>query len=72
MQNMQEPPKMISTKDLSYIEDMFNWNFTACKKAHCYKEKVQDEEIKQFLENISSMHKTICQNLINILGGNYE
>lgn len=29
---MEKVPDMISTKDLSYIEDMFNWHFIICKK----------------------------------------
>lgn len=33
---MQNVPNIISTKDLSYICDMFNWNFTTAKKALNY------------------------------------
>lgn len=29
---MNEVPTMVSTKDLSYIEDMLKWNFTLIKK----------------------------------------
>jgi len=64
---MESRENMISTKDLSYIEDMFNWNFTATKKIHCYMEKVQNEEIKNFFENLYEGHKNICETLINML-----
>ena len=37
---------MISTKDLAYLSDIFEWNFTAGKVANHYKEEVDNEEIK--------------------------
>lgn len=64
---MEEVPIMISTKDLAYIEDIFNWNFNAAKTANDFSEKVEDEEIKEFIEDTYEMHKNICQTLINTL-----
>lgn len=69
---MNEPPLMISTKDLSYISDMFEWNFTASKVAHDFEEEVIDPEIKDLITNVSTMHANICRKLISILGGQYE
>lgn len=72
---MNNVPNIISTKDLSYICDMFHWNFTASKKALHYSNEVTDEEIKEELENIYEMHKNISSDLLNILsngGNNYE
>lgn len=64
---------LITTKDLSYICDMFNWNFTTAKKAHFYSNEVSDEEIKNKFLEIFNMHKEICNSLLNILnGGNNE
>lgn len=65
---MEKVPTMISTKDLSYISDMFNWNFTAAKKALCYSNEVNDMEIKSELEKVYKMHKEISKELIDILG----
>ena len=48
---MQNVPNIISTKDLSYICDMFNWNFTTAKKALNYSNNVTDNEIKDELQN---------------------
>lgn len=64
---MEKVPTMISTKDLSYICDMFNWNFTAAKKALCYSNEVNDTEIKEELQTVYEMHKEISNELINIL-----
>jgi hypothetical protein len=66
---MQNVPNIISTKDLSYICDMFNWNFTTAKKALHYSNNVTDNEIKEELLNIFDMHKQICNGLLNILNG---
>ena len=46
---MKQIPNIISTKDLSYLEDMFNWHFTICKKAYMYSEEVEDEIISRYL-----------------------
>lgn len=64
---MENVPVMISTKDLSYIEDIFNWNFTTAKVVNCFSQKVQDEQIKNFFNALYEGHKNICQTLINIL-----
>ncbi len=64
---MEQVPEMISTKDLSYICDIFNWNFIAAKNANCFSKKVNNEEIKDFLKNTYEMHKSICEKLINVL-----
>lgn len=64
---MNNVPAIISTKDLSYICDMFNWNFTAAKKALNFSKEVTDSEIKNELESIFEMHKNICSELLNII-----
>ena len=33
---MKNVPNIISTKDLSYLEDMLNWNFILIKKINNY------------------------------------
>ena len=47
---MKSVPNIISTKDLSYIEDMLNWNFTLIKKINNYIYLVKDEGVKKELE----------------------
>lgn len=69
---MNQVPKMISTKDLSYISDMFEWNFTVSKVCNSYKEKIEAEDIKTIISDIGRMHANICAKLVDILGGSYE
>ena len=64
---MNKVPEMISTKDIAYIADIFEWNFIVCKKSHEFSEKVNDNDIKKELEKVSCMHKNICDDLLKIL-----
>lgn len=51
-----QPPNMISTKDFAYLEDMLNWNLLAMKKAHFLAYHVQDEQIKNQLDEVGKVH----------------
>ena len=39
---MKSVPNIISTKDLSYLEDMLNWNFILIKKINNYFNDIKD------------------------------
>ena len=65
---MEKVPNMISSKDLSYIEDMFNWHFVLCKKAYYYSDLVCDEEISKYMIDVAKKHEKICEKLIKMLG----
>lgn len=65
---MKQVPNMISTKDLAYLEDMFNWHFTLCKKAYSYSLEVEDETIAEFMKDVYKKHKKICEKIIKKLG----
>ena len=69
---MNQVPNMISTKDLAYLEDIFNWNFNASKKAHSDSEKINIEKVKSIAIKASTMHKNHCEQIIQILGGMNE
>ncbi len=69
---MQTVPVMVSTKDLAYLSDMFEWNFTAGKIANHYYNEVTDETIKNLIQEVASLHKRNCEKCIQMLGGNYE
>ncbi len=75
MQNMEatnnvtlkQPPNIVSTKDMLYIEDMLSWNLGAAKMARDYASKVQDQEIKQGFEAAYQMHKNHYDRLLQFL-----
>ncbi|MFD3448764.1 hypothetical protein ACFDTO_29730 [Microbacteriaceae bacterium 4G12] len=64
---MPQPPVFISTKDLSYLEDMMNWNLLAAKKAHFFAGQCQDPGIKQALEKAGMMHQRHYNTLLHHL-----
>ena len=64
---MDKVPAMISTKDIAYIADMFEWNFIICKKAQAFSKSVNDKDISEELDKVSNLHKTICDDLLKIL-----
>lgn len=69
---METVPVIISTKDLAYLSDMFEWNFTAGKIANHYCNEVENEVIKNFISEVAKLHKKNCEKCIQMLGGNYE
>lgn len=64
---MEQVPNMISTKDLSYLCDIFNWNYTASKEAHNYSELTQNQELKDIFHDVFLIHKEICEDVLDIL-----
>lgn len=64
---MKNVPKIISTKDLTYISDMLNWIFTISKKVHHYTNLVEDEDVLKLLENINDLLINSYKELLNTL-----
>lgn len=64
---MKKVPKMISTKDASYIKDIFNWNIVAYKKINFYLDSISDKNATLLLEDIAEMHYSFCEKLISLL-----
>lgn len=65
---MNNVPNMISTKDASYLKDMFNWNIIALKKFNVYNEYINDKEITNIVKKLIIMHEANCEEILNILG----
>ena len=72
MENYMEVPNIISCKDLDYLSDMFQWNYGAYKSTCNSMEKVENEELKTILIKSSNLFKTNMNQILQILGGNYE
>ena len=64
---MQTVPTMISTKDLSYIEDMANWTYTLSKKANHFANEVNDQALKDGFGALAVKLKTHYEMLLGIL-----
>lgn len=64
---MKKTPKMISTKDLSYISDMFNWNNTTIHKLNHYIEEETDEALLSLLDSTLEIVENNVQKLTKLL-----
>lgn len=69
METMNEVPDLISSKDLDYLSDCFNWNYGAYKNACNGVNMVEDEEIKTILEKGAKLFNANIAQVIEILGG---
>lgn len=74
MQNYNEVPNVLTSKDLDYLNDIFTWNYIAYKKSINNKSKVQNEEILQIINEAESTFYNNLTKTINILseGGQNE
>ena len=64
---MNTVPPMISTKDLSYIEDMANWVYTLSKKANHFANEAKDEALKDGFGALAVKLKSHYEMLLNVL-----
>ncbi len=71
---MNTVPAMVSTKDLSYLEDMMNWNYTLSKIAYHYSEEVTEESLKNAFSSLAHTLHQHYQTLLDCLyvGGTNE
>jgi len=60
-------PKMISTKDLAYISDMYNWNDTLKSKLEFFIEEAFDEDLVPFLQKVLDTVNDNCTKLTKLL-----
>lgn len=62
---MNKVPKMLSTKDLAYLSDMFNWNMIMVNKITYYLEDCEDEQLCELMQKTYDVHyknaNTICK-----------
>lgn len=71
--NYNTVPNIITGKDLDYLSDMFNWNYGALKTTNDSIIKVQNNEIKQILEEGFDLFNNNLNDVLKILeGGNNE
>ena len=64
---MKSVPNIISAKDLSYIEDMLNWNFVLIKKVNNYLNLVKDDNVERILSKACKDLNNNYKALLNIL-----
>ena len=72
--NYEQVPDIISNKDLDYLVDMFNWNYSALKKMNIAVNQVKNEEIKETLTKGYNLFKNNLNLILSLLneGGTNE
>ena len=66
-------PNIISSKDLDYLSDMFNWNYGAYKSSLNASNSVTDEELNNLLLKATNTFHSNMSKVLNIIqGGNNE
>ena len=67
-------PNMISTKDLSYLEDIFSWNYGAYKASVNMEYEIGSEELCNCIRKASDLFLNNMKNVLAILedGGSCE
>ncbi|MFC5529870.1 ferritin-like domain-containing protein [Cohnella yongneupensis] len=61
------PPRVITTKDLSYLKDALSWELNAFKKMHFFAGQATDPQIKQALDSAGQMHQAHYEQLLKHL-----
>ena len=64
---MKNVPKIISTKDLSYISDILNWLHTISKKINHYTNIIEDKKVLEELQNSNNLLTLIYNDILNTL-----
>ena len=68
----KEVPNIITGKDLDYLSDMFNWNYNAFKCIYNVLDKIENDNIKQLMIDSKNLFKDSINEVLSIIGGNYE
>ena len=60
-------PNIISSKDLDYLSDMFNWHYGAYKNTVNMIDMINNEEISSLISKASDLFYSNMNNILSIL-----
>ena len=64
MEKYEEVPNIISGKDLDYLTDIFNWNYSAYKSTINMSDEITDDDLLDVLKKCTNL---FYDNMINTL-----
>ena len=67
---MNEPPNVITTKDLTYLTDAMSWELLAMKKCRQYASFCTDAEIQIQIDKAGELHQKHYNLLLKYLQSN--
>lgn len=56
---------MLTTKELSYVQDHLSWELLAVKKFHHFADCMEDQGLKQLAHELGQKHQNRYQTLLN-------
>lgn len=66
---MEKVPSMISTKDLDYLTDIFNWNYGTFKSVINMESELTDKALSKCARKVSDLFMSNMDTVLDILGG---
>lgn len=66
---MEKVPSMISTKDLDYLTDIFNWNYGVFKSVINMESEFTDKTLSKCARKVSDLFMNNMDTVLDILGG---
>ena len=57
----------LSSKDLSYVSDMFNWNENVINTINLLQNQVTNQELINIMNNMLDIHKNNCLNIKELI-----
>lgn len=66
---MEKVPSMISTKDLDYLTDIFNWNYGTFKSVINTESEFTDKALSKCARKVSDLFMNNMDTVLDILGG---
>ena len=66
---MEKVHSMISTKDLDYLTDIFNWNYGAFKSINNMESEFTDKALSKCARKVSDLFMNNMDTVLDILGG---
>ncbi len=68
---MDQPPNVITTKDLAYLKDALSWELLAMKKCHHFATShCSDPELQNQLNGVGQMHQRHYDRLLQYVQSN--
>ena len=70
---LEVPNDILTSKDMDYLSDMFQWNYGALKSSFNALNTIQDEEIANLFEDAVELFDNNINDILDILcelGGN--
>lgn len=72
MKEYKEVPNILTSKDLDYLTDLFNWNFNAYKTSIHMSECIKDNEFKKVIDESNKIFCDSMNDVISILEGGID